>query len=864
VSPEPFVPGQILGHYRVERVLGAGGMGVVYRAHDTRLDRKVAIKVLSGFPSDSPPREALLREARAASCLNHPGICTIYEVGEAEDRVFMVMELVEGDLLQDRIPAGGLPVETALRFATEIAGAVAHAHEHGIVHRDLKSSNVRITGDGRIKVLDFGLATRSLDAVADDATRASQRQSEASIVGTLAYMAPEVLSGAPADPRSDNWAQGVLLYEMLNGRLPFPGHSTFEITAAIIRDPPAPLDPHCPAPMARIVRRLLEKEPARRYQRSSELAAALEAVRPLIQDGEGLAAGRGPGRRRPFSRRSAVAALAVMAGVGLAWWLARARAPDAPPVSAPATAARSRLAVGVLPFEYTGAQASAFLGRLATDALTSGLQRSTSLSVAPQPTTAGIDRGTPVDDVARRLALDRVITGEVNQAGDTVTVAVRLFDADGRRLWERTYEATVPRALDAVDAAEAGVHSAIDGGGARPSRAVSRIRTPSLQAYERYLEASTLHQGFDIEGNTAGAIERYREALAADPDFAAAHAGLAMALVSDFHRTHDSRTKAAATEAAERALRLDRELPEAWLASGMVAAEGGATVEARAAFDRALALAPGNDATCRNIAELYAGLGRHRDAEAMFIRAIELRPGFWRHHYDFGTFLFRLKGDIDAAEREFQTAASLHQGPAPLVLLGLVRLARSDLDGAERYLRQAQELSPLPATLYNLGLINYYRGQYDLALRNWSAVLESAPREPGYRAAVADALRQMGRLDESKAHLTEALKDFRQAIEDNQQDDETRAEMAMALAALGNCMEAREHLDAALARHPKSPLLSYYGAVTASRCGDDDRAARLIAGSIPSRDALGVRFDPDLERVRRRPDVRAALARKDR
>jgi serine/threonine protein kinase/tetratricopeptide (TPR) repeat protein len=857
--------GELLGHYRIESVLGTGGMGIVYRAHDTRLDRKVAIKVLTGLSPDSPPREALLREARAASHLNHPGICTIYEVGETADRVFMVMEIVEGDLLQDRIPAGGLPVETAIRYGTEIASAVAHAHEHGVIHRDLKSANVRITRDGRIKVLDFGLATRSLDVAADEATRASQKSSHGQIVGTLAYMAPEVLSGTLADERSDIWAEGVLLYEMLNGRLPFPGRSTFEMTASIIRDPPAPLDPRCPAPLARIVRRLLEKEPALRYQRSSELAAALEAVRPLVQDRLDRPV-RPIHRFRPGDLRPwMIVTVAVLVfAAGLSWWAVRNRTPVASPVALDEPAVPEpvrRLAVGVMPFQYEGAKTSAFLGRLATDALVSALQRSPSLSVASQRTTAGLEGQPSVADVARRLALDRVVTGQVNEEGGTVVVAVRLFDASGKSLWENTYESSTERALDSVDEAQAGVQAALDAGSTRVAGNVNRIRTPSLTAYERYLEASELHQGFDIEGNTAGAIALYREALTADPDFAAAHAGLAVALVSEFHRTHDPQTKAAASEAAGRALRLDQELPEAWLASGMVAAESGETVEARAAFDRALALAPGNDATCRNIAELYASLGRHADAEAMFERALALRPGFWRHHYDFGTYLFRLKGDVDAAEREVRTAASLHQGPAPLVLLGIIRLTRSDLDGAERYLRQAQELSPLPATLYNLGLINYYRGQYDLALRNWRAVLESAPREPGYRAAVADALRQLGRLDESKRELTEAVEDFRKALDDNQQDDETRAELAMALAALGNCAEAQADAGTVLARHPKSPLLSYYGAITASRCGDDDRAAQLILSALPSRDALGVRFDPDLARVRQRPDVRAALAR---
>ncbi len=166
--------GQLLGHYRIESVLGAGGMGVVYRAHDTRLDRPVAIKVLTGLTLDRTPREALMFEARAASALNHPSICTIYEVGETDDRLFLVMELVEGRSLQDLIPPEGLALDTAVRYAIHVASAVAHAHEHGVVHRDLKSANIRITPDGRIKVLDFGLATRALDLSIDTATRSRQ------------------------------------------------------------------------------------------------------------------------------------------------------------------------------------------------------------------------------------------------------------------------------------------------------------------------------------------------------------------------------------------------------------------------------------------------------------------------------------------------------------------------------------------------------------------------------------------------------------------------------------------------------------------------------------------------------------------
>ncbi len=342
--------GQLLGHYRIESVLGAGGMGVVYRAHDTRLDRPVAIKVLTGLTLDRTPREALMFEARAASALNHPSICTIYEVGETDERLFLVMELVEGRSLQDVIPPEGLPLDTAVRYAIHVASAVAHAHEHGVVHRDLKSANIRITPDGRIKVLDFGLATRALDLSIDAATRSHQAATPAStVVGTLAYMAPEVLRGEMADARSDNWAQGVLLYEMVTGRLPFTGRSAFELTTAILRDLPPPLDDRCPPAVARIVSRSLEKEPGRRYQRSSELAAALEAVRPQLGHAPGTpidAAGKTK-PRRSHARPWLVVAVCALVISALFVWREIRSPPDVPPsVGAPAEPMASRAASG--------------------------------------------------------------------------------------------------------------------------------------------------------------------------------------------------------------------------------------------------------------------------------------------------------------------------------------------------------------------------------------------------------------------------------------------------------------------------------------------------------------------------------------
>ncbi|MGH9556576.1 MAG: protein kinase domain-containing protein [Terriglobales bacterium] len=277
--------GQTLGHYRVLEQIGAGGMGVVYRAHDERLDRDVALKVLPADSfQDESARARLLREARTASRLNHPHICTIHEVGEADGQAYIAMELVEGQPLSGKLLSGPLPAAEVLRLGLQLAEALAHAHERNIVHRDLKSANVVITPEGRAKVLDFGLAKRMReDAAGDGATQSQLSLTQpGSVVGTLAYMAPEQLRGQPADARSDVWALGTVLYEMATGARPFQGQTGFELSSAIMNRPPAPLPGKVPIELKAVIERCLEKEPERRYQRGGEVRAALETLQTRV------------------------------------------------------------------------------------------------------------------------------------------------------------------------------------------------------------------------------------------------------------------------------------------------------------------------------------------------------------------------------------------------------------------------------------------------------------------------------------------------------------------------------------------------------------------------------------------------------
>jgi serine/threonine protein kinase/photosystem II stability/assembly factor-like uncharacterized protein len=271
--------GEILGHYRLTAKIGEGGMGVVYRARDEELNRDVAVKVLAAGMLEQLGQDHLLKEAQTASALNHPNICTIYQIGRVDGGFYLVMELVEGQPLDEMAHSTKLTTEAVIRYGVQIADALAHAHDRQIVHRDLKGGNVVITPDGRVKVLDFGLARRLDQATVDAVTRAQASvDRDRSIVGTLPYMAPEILTGEAASYQSDIWALGVLLYEAITGQLPFGGTTPYGLSAAILHELPRPLPASVPPGLSAVIMRCLAKDLRDRFQRAGDIRLALETI----------------------------------------------------------------------------------------------------------------------------------------------------------------------------------------------------------------------------------------------------------------------------------------------------------------------------------------------------------------------------------------------------------------------------------------------------------------------------------------------------------------------------------------------------------------------------------------------------------
>jgi serine/threonine-protein kinase len=593
----PLSPGQRLGAYEIRSVLGAGGMGEVYRARDTTLRRDVAVKLLPALAGDDPQRRTrLLQEARAAASLNHPNICTIYEVGEAEGHAYIAMEVVEGEPLNKRLAERPLPASELVRFGVQLADAVAHAHGRGIVHRDLKSSNVMITPEGRVKVLDFGLA-KSLGGqeLTDLSTHADLSLTEpGAVVGTLAYMAPEQLRGVPADARSDVWALGVVLHEMAAGARPFSGRTGYELSSAILHEPPPPLPARVPAPVQAVIRRCLEKEPTRRYQRADEVRAALEMMEHPSSD----VVPRRVQSRRPTRLVAGFAIGVTLIVAAAAVWFN-------------AAASRDRLAgrspqirsIAVLPLENLSSDpeqdyfSAGMHEALITDLAQIGLQKVIAKSSADafKKTTKSLR------EIGQELGVEGLVTGSVMRGNNRIQVTAQLVRADtGAVLWANRYERNVGDVL--------ALQNELVGAIAREVRAtITPLQTARLAAarpvnpaaYDAYLKGRALFASLTATAPTRTGLDaliaQYERAIQVDPTYAPPYAALSEAYetAAQTSLVAPADTFPRAKAAALKAMQLDDQLPAAHAALASVFLwHDWNWAGAKREIDRALQLSP--------------------------------------------------------------------------------------------------------------------------------------------------------------------------------------------------------------------------------------------------------------------------------
>ncbi len=561
--------GRMLGHYRIHEKIGEGGMGQVYRAHDEHLDCDVALKVLPpGSAGDESARRQFQKEARILARLNHPNVAVIHDFDTQEGVDYLVMEYIPGTTLSQRLAGAKLPEKEIIRLGVQLAEGLAAAHEHGVIHRDLKPSNLRLSSDGRLKILDFGLAKLRLPVTASAATE-SMTGTQA-IVGTLPYMAPEQLLGHESDARTDIHATGCVLYEMATGQGPFSEVQPSQLIGAILSrspSPPGALHPQLSAELERIIQKCLEKDPENRYQSAKELAVDLRRLERQSETEQVLGAIHAGAGRSFFSwgrrRRLIVLTMGLaLAAVGLilprwgTWKGVRSE-----------TLPRFQ-ALAVLPLvDLSGDPAREYFADGITEELITQLGKLTSARVISRQSVMQF-KGTriPLAEIAQKLKVDAVVEGSVLQSGNRVRVTARLVDAAADKpLWTEEYERDLRDVLSLQDEVTRAIANEIKNTiGPREQARLAKPREINPQAYEAYLKGR--FQWYKISKQGLEDAEHYFQlALEKDPNYALAHAGLAdvWLMLADSGYAAPSETLPKAKAAALRALQLDDTLAEA-------------------------------------------------------------------------------------------------------------------------------------------------------------------------------------------------------------------------------------------------------------------------------------------------------------
>ena len=794
-------PDACLGPYEIVALLGAGGMGEVYRARDTRLGRDVAIKVLPAeFAADPERLRRFELEAHAVAALSHPNVLAVYDVGTHEGAPYIVAELLEGETLRERLRAGGLTVRKAVECAVQISQGLAAAHEKGIVHRDLKPANVFVTKDGHVKILDFGLAKlaapRSL-AEGAQATTVVEATEAGTRLGTVGYMSPEQVRGQSVDQRSDIFSFGCVLYEMLVGRPPFRRETAADTASAILHQDPAPLagsgQAVTPA-LQEIVSRCLEKRAEERFSSAHDLALALRAYTTGEVPATAALVTAPSARRRVVGL--VLAGVALLAVVGVLLVKVRPAVPKA--------GAGAMKKIVVLPFENLGAPEEAYFASGMAEEITSRLANVQGLGVISRTSAIQYNQaGKTVKQIGSDLGVDYVLEGSVRwEHGQGRESRVRITPqlirvADDTHVWADRYD----RVLADVFAIQSEVaESAVKAMGVTllpPEQArLKEISTDDLEAYDLYLRGMELFGRGETCEIFAGALEKFQAAVDRDPRFAQA-----LAMTASIHLAmywigcdHRQERLAKGKEAAERAVELRPDLAEthfalgdyfyrglkdfpraleeyatarriqpsnayALLGTGFVLRFQGRWVEAAEAYEKGLELDPKNVHLLHHLAVCYFSAGRYADADRALGRAIALSPQ-WSWPYELRADLqVKWHGDVEKAQAILEEAGHVAGiNESFLDTRQWLALLRRDYREVLRLLeeeeQQAKEddLEERSAISLQRGQVQMLMGQGDLARRSYEAarveleqLVRRSPDEAGFHVSLGKAYAGLGR-----------------------------------------------------------------------------------------------------------------------
>jgi Flp pilus assembly protein TadD/TolB-like protein len=803
-----------LGTYEIVERIGSGGMGDVYRARDLKLGREVAIKVLpEEFARDASRVARFEREARMLAAVNHAHIAAIYGAEEDGPFRYIVMELVEGDTLAERLSSGRLPIPDALRIAIQVAEALEVAHGKGVIHRDLKPANIKITPENRVKVLDFGLAKAMDRPYAGDTSRTPTLvmgdSRPGDVVGTPEFMSPEQARGKETDRRTDIWAFGCLLYEMLSGKRAFTGETVPDAMAAILHHDPdwTVLPSRVPERVRELLRKCLEKDAGRRLRDAGDARLEIETA---LAETSFSGAGPAPGVASPGGRRLAAALAAAAVLAATIFFLLRR------PAQAPARTGVRQLAV--LPFRnLTGSAQGELMGLAMVDTVSARLANVPGLQVVtPRATIEAASSDASVATVARRLGADTVLSGSLQRENDQYRITYWLVDEKGKQLAANTIDGAELFPLQ--DRLAAGVvHDLRLAPAARRTPTPSGLESASQQ--ERYLQAIGLLARYDKRDSVEQA-PKILDALAAErPRSPLVQAAIGRAALAMYDFTKEPAWADRALASSDAASALDPESSEVEVVRGETLLQTGRVPESALAFRRALAQRPGSVDAQLGLGRALEAAGDGAGSEAAFRRAVALQPSFAVYNQLGG--LYADRGRWPAAADMFRHAVqAAPDSYRAYSNLGGTLVLDCNFPEALDAFRKAQKLAPKDVFIAsNVGMTQLWTGHPKEALEVLESAAQAAPEDFQIWGNYGDALAENGLKDRAREAYEKSIALARQALRVNPVNGDALSVAATGLARVGRFREAAEPMAKALAADQKEPFVYTDAGVVAVLAG---------------------------------------------
>ncbi|MGH9327013.1 MAG: protein kinase domain-containing protein [Terriglobia bacterium] len=861
-----LAPGSGFGpRYRIDSVLGCGGMGQVYKAYDRELDRTVALKLIR--PELTLDPESIRRfkqELLLASRISHKNILRIHDLGDVNGIKFISMAYIEGqDLFCLLKKQGRCSVDETLGIARQLVAALDAAHSEGVIHRDLKPQNVLIDPNGHAYISDFGLA-KSLETSAGTMTRAGE------ILGTPRYMAPEQMEGKSADHRSDLYALGLILYEMTTGDVPFSGESIAQMMAHRITQPvkaPKLANPEVPEYLSNLILRCLEANPARRYSSAREIARNLEAgraSRPTHTRSFQITLPALESRRSKLAAIAAVLVLTVLIVGLLAYTHARPRL-VATPGGVPGVPSLGRgKFLALLPFHVLGDRAS--LGYLAeglTEALGAKLFGLKGVHVTAPDAVERAARNGSIAQVAKNLGVNLVVEGTVQGSSRKIAVIINLQDlSHGRLLWAGEFTGVPGDLLTLEDQISAKLISALElhPAGQELAREIEHP-TENTAAYNLYLKGREALRG--LPGRTAiqQALGFYKGALNQDPGFALAYAGLADANLRMYNERKDRLWVDEAIHAARQAQELGSNLPQVYMAVGNVYSATGRNAEAVEMLQQALKLAPDSDEGYRLLGRAYQASGSPGKAIAAFKKAFRIDPYYWVNADELGKAYYAA-GEYRRALKEFQQVIRIEPNDAAgHENIGNVYMQEGKYNQAIPALERALKLNPSFQHYSNLGSAYFYARRYTDAARSLEKAVALSPSQEAVVGNLAEAYFFEGQKGIAQNTFNQAVALAYKQLQVNPRDGDTMADLAIYSASLGDSVAALQFIRNARSIDPLNPLYAYNEAVVQSLLGKPAQAiASLRQAFEKGFPPLQAASDPELASLQSQPGFKKLVS----